>query len=274
MLSRIKRKGQRIFLNDSQGALKLLNGVQDISFSYQSVTSSYSFLGSRKTFYAPSSPQIASINVNSLLFYEDFFYNKIFTEDGFSGKIESGDKGFSFQDAHLVSYSSSCAVGEIPSISMQADIYGEVKSEPEIEATKESLNSAFRVAGFNSLRLKLGDIFDTNRVLSYSLSASVKRKPVYEFNKKSPENVILDNPVEFSAQFRIEVDQYEIENIRDIEKANFGLKELTLVICENSTSDIIQSFGFKNVIIDSENYSYSVDSNVFLDLSVRGYRSF
>ena len=93
MLSRIKREGQKFFLSDGNCFLKHVNGVQDISLGYQTTISSFSVLGAKKTYFSPSAPQTGTLNINSLLFYEDVFYNKLFTSEGFSGKIEYKKEG-------------------------------------------------------------------------------------------------------------------------------------------------------------------------------------
>ena len=273
MLSRIKREGQKFFLSDGNGFLKHVNGVQDISLGYQTTISSFSVLGAKKTYFSPSAPQTGTLNINSLLFYEDVFYNKLLTSEGFSGKIEYKKEGVVFDNAHLVSYSSSCSIGEIPSISMQADIYGDMKKNEVKETTKEVLNNSFKIAGYNSINLTLGDVFKTNRVQSYALSASAKRNPVYSFNSKKPEEVVLNNPIEFSVNFNIEVDDYEIENMRGLEKGSV-FKDISIDINDTSrcSEDLIQSFKLENAIIESESYSSTTDSNVNLALSLKAYK--
>ncbi len=270
MLSRIKREGQKVFLKDGNGSFKNLNGVQDVSLGYQSTISSFSVLGTKNTYFSPTSPQTATLNINSLLFYNDVFYDKIFLTEGFSGKIEYKKNGVVFEDAHLVSYSSSCSIGEIPSISMQADIYGSLTKSGVKENVTEEENETFKVAGYNSISLQLDSIFETNRVQSYSFSAAAKRKPLYSFNSKSPEEVVLDTPVEASASFSIEVDDYEIETMHNMDK-NSIFQNLIITLKENSSDAFIQRFNITNVIIESENYASSIDSSVSLNLSVKGF---
>jgi hypothetical protein len=272
MLSRIKRGGQRFFLEEQGGIYSYVNGVQDISIDYKSTMSSFSVLGSKKTFYSPTSPQTAVINVNSLLFYNDPFYAKLFTSDGFNGKLEYKKEGLLFEDAHLISYSSSCSIGEIPSISMQADVYGELLKSETKEPFDFSYNDSFKVAGYNSIELELDDVFKTNRVQNYSLSASAKRKPIYSYNSKKPEEVSLIGPLQFSVNFTIEIDDYEIENMRNIEKSSF-FKNVRLTINENSSENQIQFFEIEDAIIESEKLSASVDGSAVLNLSLIGNKS-
>ena len=68
MLSRIRREGQRLTVNGTG-----VNAIQSLSFGYQSTAQPITPLGLSQVVYAPSAPQTATINTNSLLVYDDFF---------------------------------------------------------------------------------------------------------------------------------------------------------------------------------------------------------
>ena len=184
MLSRIRREGQRLTVNGTG-----INAIQSLSFGYQSTAQPITPLGLSQVVYAPSAPQTATINTNSLLVYDDFFIN--FTgEMPFSGQVDYKDQNVKFTEAYLSSYSSSCSIGEIPSIGMQADIFGELGTGSffDFGATTPH-DEELKIAGYNSIDISL-DEFSSNRVNSYSLDIGVPRAPIYAFNDRTPSEVI------------------------------------------------------------------------------------
>ena len=178
MLSRIRRESQKLAVNGTG-----VNAIQSLSFGYETTASPINPLGLDRVLYAPSSPQTASISANSLLIHNDFFLDFTGTNP-FSGQVQYQNETVKFTEAYLSSYSSSCGIGEIPSLSMQAEIYGELGTGNFFDFGETTPHDTeLKVAGYNSINIDL-DEFNTNRVLSYSLDIQSPRTPVYSFNRK------------------------------------------------------------------------------------------
>ena len=145
MLSRIRREGQKLAINGTG-----VNGLQSLSFGYDSTAQPILPLGVDRVLYAPGSPQTASIQANSLLVYDDFFLG--FTgEHPFSGQVDYKGENIKFTEAYLSSYSTSCAIGEIPSTSMQAEIYGEMGTGNFFDfGTPSAHDTTLNIPGYNS----------------------------------------------------------------------------------------------------------------------------
>ena len=112
MLSRIRREGQKLAVNGTG-----VNALQSLSFGYETSAQPLPTLGIEKMIYAPAGPQTASIQANSLMVHDDFFIG--FTgELPFSGQVDYKNENIKFTEAYLTSYSSSCSIGEIPSLEM------------------------------------------------------------------------------------------------------------------------------------------------------------
>lgn len=263
MLSRVRRENQKLAVNGTG-----INAVQSISFGYETSASPINSLGLEQIIYAPNSPQTASISVESLLVHDDFFLQ--FTgELPFSGQVDYKSQTTKFTEAYLSSYSSSCSVGEIPTLGMQAEIYGELGTGNffDFGATTPH-DTELKIAGYNSISINL-DEFNTNRVLSYSLDIQTPRTPVYAFNDKSPSEVVSDSPLDVTMQFSIEVDDYKIKNMRFIPEETV-FKDVSLIINENNSTSNIQTFSFSDMILVSEQYSADSNSNVQINFTMKG----
>ena len=150
MLSRIRREGQKLAVNGTG-----VNALQSLSFGYETSAQPLTTLGIEKMIYAPGGPQTASIQANSLMVYDDFFIG--FTgEAPFSGQIDYKDQNVKFTEAYLTSYSSSCAIGEIPSLGMSAEIYGEMGTGDYVDFGAVSPHDReLKIAGYNSININL-----------------------------------------------------------------------------------------------------------------------
>lgn len=263
MLSRIRRESQKLAVNGTG-----VNAIQSLSFGYETTASPINPLGLDRVLYAPSSPQTASISANSLLIHNDFFLDFTGT-NAFSGQVQYQNETVKFTEAYLSSYSSSCGIGEIPSLSMQAEIYGELGTGNFFDFGETTPHDTeLKVAGYNSINIDL-DEFNTNRVLSYSLDIQSPRTPVYSFNRKTPAEVISNTPLDVTMQFSIEASDYEIKNMRFVPEDTV-FKTVNLNINKNNSTENIQSFSFVNMLLVSEQYQADSNSNVNIDFVMKG----
>ena len=263
MLSRIRREGQKLAINGTG-----VNGLQSLSFGYDSTAQPILPLGVNRVLYAPGSPQTASIQANSLLVYDDFFLG--FTgEHPFSGQVDYKGENIKFTEAYLSSYSTSCAIGEIPSTSMQAEIYGEMGTGNFFDfGTPSAHDTTLNIPGYNSIDINL-DEFTTNRVSSYSVDIQTPRTPVYAFNDKTPSEVVSNSPLDITLQFSIEPDDYKIKNIRFVPEETV-FRDVSLKINKNNSTENIQTFNFTKLLLVSEQYQSDNNSNVQINFVLKG----
>tara|TARA_B100000085_G_scaffold247528_1_gene241953 strand:+ start:300 stop:1103 length:804 start_codon:yes stop_codon:yes gene_type:complete len=263
MLSRIRREEQKLAVNGTG-----VNGVQSLNFGYESTAQPISTLGHKNMIYAPSSPQTASISAESLLVYDDFFLE--FTGAiPFSGQIDYKNKKVQFTEAYLSSYSSSCSVGEIPTLGMQAEVYGELGTGEFFTPSSSSPHdTTIQTAGYNSINIDL-DEFNTNRVISYSLDIQTPRTPIYDFAGRTPAEVVSDSPLDVTLQFNIHPDDYEIKNMRFVPEETV-FRDVSLTINENSKNNSMQSFSFNNMLLVSEQYQINTESTASIAFTLKG----
>ena len=275
MLGRIRREAEKITINGSG-----IQGVQSISAQYESVARPLDNLGITEIQYAPQGAQTASLQVNTLLTntlpeggagYSSVDLMQNFTGDlPFSGVIDYGTKQIYFTQAYLETYSVSCGIGEIPQISTSAVIYGtfgtgKFESWAQSSETPGSLN----VASYNSMEVNL-DEFTSNRMLSFSVDIATPRIPIYALNQAVPTQVIAGTPVEVSVNFSLDVDDYEIKNMRFVpDQTVFKTAKITLNK-NNSTTKLLE-YSFDNMLLTSESFEASTNSNAGVNFNLRSF---
>lgn len=263
MLSRIRREGQKLAVNGTG-----VNALQSLSFGYETSAQPLATLGIEKMIYAPAGPQTASIQANSLMVHDDFFIG--FTgELPFSGQVDYKNENIKFTEAYLTSYSSSCSIGEIPSLGMSAEIYGEMGTGNYLDfGTTTPHDTELKIAGYNSISIDL-DEFNSNRVNSYSLDIQTPRTPVYAFNDKTPSEVVSDSPLDVTLQFSIEPDDYKIKNIRFVPEETV-FRNVNIEINKNNSTENIKTFSFNNMLLVSEQYQSDNNTNVQINFTLKG----
>ena len=238
MLGRIRREAESITINGSG-----VQGVQSIGMDYNSVAqplSSLGIQGNNGPVYAPGGPQTASLSINTLFSHkipsasnilsENFFLN--FTGDlPFSGQVKYGSESFLFKKAYLNSYNVSCAIGEIPQISTSSTVFGELGTGDIVFPTSDPEPQELAIPGYSSIEINL-DEFTTNRVTSFNVGINTPRVPIYALNGDEPTTVIAGNPVNVGVDFSINVDDYEIKNMRFVPNET-SFKNTTITLKKN-----------------------------------------
>tara|TARA_R110000824_G_scaffold78944_4_gene198964 strand:+ start:1033 stop:1869 length:837 start_codon:yes stop_codon:yes gene_type:complete len=275
MLGRIRREAEKLTVNGSG-----IQGIESISANYDSVGASpLSNLGINTIQYAPQGPQTATLNVNTLLTHQlpsnyggsrDVMQN--FTGDiAFSGIIDYGKKQLKFNQAYLESYSVSCGIGEVPKTSTTSVIYGDFGTGNYVGAGVTSLPVAPQLAipSYNSMEINL-DEFITNRVSSFSIDVATPRVPVYIVGLDRPTGVIAGTPIEVNVNFVLEVDDYEIKNMRMVpEETIFRNTKITLN--KNNSNTKLLEYSFDNMLLTSESFQASAEGNAGVNFNLRSF---
>tara|TARA_R110000824_G_scaffold275198_1_gene463897 strand:- start:2689 stop:3528 length:840 start_codon:yes stop_codon:yes gene_type:complete len=273
MLGRIRREAESLTINGSG-----IQGVQSVGMDYSSVVrplSSLGIQGSNGPVYAPEGPQTASLNVNTLFSHkipsasnilsENFFLN--FTGDvPFSGQIKYGTKNFIFKRAYVNNYSVSCAIGEIPQISTNSTVFGELGTGDISFPSNVPSPQELAIPGYSSIEINL-DEFTTNRVSSFDVSIDTPRIPIYALNGDEPTAVIAGNPVQVGVNFALEVDDYEIKNMGFVPNET-SFRYVAITLKKNNSDTTLLTYSFDNMLLTSESFSAPVDSNAVVNFSL------
>ena len=209
-------------------------------------------------------------------------------ENSVSGAIFYENKGFGFSNGRVNRYSVSCSVGDIPSIETDITIYGDlgkdiasdlknnIKDHPPIKFTDQA-----------GIKLSVSD-FQIDPVSDFSYSRSINIVPAYalpqggeaewaagsEPVRKNLEPVQMDTqyPIETDINFTMIAEEYEIRQIRDrIQSAPKSDVKIELHDARDGT--IINAFTGKNVRLISESINSSVEGELSITLTYKGYES-
>ena len=275
MLGRIRREAEKLTINGSG-----IQGVESASAQYDSVGGRpVSNLGIDTIQFAPNGAQTATLNINTLLTHQlpsyyggakDLMQN--FTGDmGFSGIIDYGDKQIKFNDAYLESYSVSCGIGEIPKTSTTSVIYGDfgTGNYVGIGTTSTVVDAQLAIPSYNSMEINL-DEFKTNRVSSFTVDIATPRVPIYTVGLDRPTGVIAGTPIEINVNFVLEVDDYEIKNMRFVpETTTFRNTKITLN--KNNSADKLLEYSFNDMLLTSESFQMGADTNAGVNFNLRSF---
>ena len=273
MLGRIRRDAEKVTINGSG-----IQGVQSVSAQYESTARPLNNLGVTEIRYAPQGAQTANLQINTLFTHllspsapvTSLNVMQNFTgEAGFSGVIDYGSKKFIFTEGYMDTFSCSCGIGEIPQISTTSVIYGEFGTGNLTNLPTDNYPSALNIPSYSSMEVNL-DEFNTNRMTSFSVDIATPRIPIYALNNDRPERVIAGTPVEVNVNFSLDVDDYEIKNMRFVPDETV-FENTTLTLKKNNSDVTLLTYSFDNMLLTSESFQGSADSNAAVNFNLRSF---
>ncbi len=273
MLGRIRRDAEEITINGSG-----IQGVQSVSAQYESVARPLNNLGVTEIRYAPQGAQTANLQVNTLFTHTlspsapstSLNIMQNFTGDNaFSGVVDYGSKKFIFTEGYMETFSCSCGIGEIPQINTSSIIYGEFGTGDLTNLPTDSYPGSLNIPSYSSMEVNL-DEFNTNRMTSFSVDIATPRIPIYALDNDKPTNVIAGTPVEVNVNFSLDVDDYEIKNMRFVPDQTV-FENTTLTLKKNDSDITLLTYSFDNMLLTSESFQGGTDSNAVVNFNLRSF---
>ena len=196
-----------------------LRGVQSVNASFEIPYDPIKAAGIGYLNYTINSNLEGSFNVNRYV---------VSNEDPLSGLLGSEISGhihygtgakpllLSFNKGYVNSYSSSCAVGNVPNLDFGVVAYGDMGSGVSTGIEKPN-SETIAIARPGDITLSGVSGHTTNRVQSYSYNISIPRKPIYTLGSGlEPDLFNIDYPIEIDLSFDMHVDDFEVENMHDL----------------------------------------------------------
>lgn len=273
MLGRIRKDAESITINGSG-----IQGVQSVSAQYESAARPLMNLGINEIQYAPQGAQTASLEVNTLFSHTvpasapvtSLEVMQNFTGDvSFSGILDYGTKNFIFTQGYMETYSCSCGIGDIPQISTSSIIYGTFGTGTLSNVPADSYPSQINIPSYSSMEVNL-DEFTSNRMKSFSVDIATPRIPIYALNQAVPTKVMAGTPVEINVNFSLDVDDYEIKNMRLVPEQTI-FKNTILTLKKNNSETTLLTYNFNNMLLTSESFQASTDSNAGVNFNLRSF---
>jgi len=273
MLGRIRRNAENVTINGSG-----IQGLTSAQLGYDSVAGPLSNLGINRIEYAPQGAQTANLQLNTLLTHtlspsapvtsSEVLQN--FTGAApFSGIVGYGSKNIIFTEAYMETYSVSCGIGEIPAISTSSTIFGEFGTGSLGPVSTDNYPSQVNIASYNSMEVNL-DEFNTNRMLSFSVEIATPRVPLYAMGLDVPTGVIAGTPVEVNVNFVLDVDDYEIKNMRFVPEQTV-FRDTTITLKKNNSNIELLRYSFEDMLLTSESFQGSDQGNAGVNFNLRSF---
>ncbi len=183
------------------------------------------------------------------------------------GKNESYDKVFNFRRGYITSYDSACSLGEVASCDFGLTAYGGIgKINSETRSYAEITPD---VATADNITLTT-DFGSTNAIQSYALGIAFDRSPVNKIGEVfEPTDFTTNLPVVANISFEVLVNDYEVQNVRDVICGDFTSN---LVIALNKCGGTnIRTFTLSNASLIDSSIQAGIGSDMTLSISYDAY---
>jgi hypothetical protein len=114
------------------------------------------------------------------------------------------------------------------------------------------------------------DEFTTNRMTSFSVDIATPRVPIYTLNADKPDKVIAGTPIEVNVNFSLDIDDYEIKNMRFVPEQTV-FRDTTITLKKNNSDVELLRYSFDNMLLTSESFRAGVDSNAAINFNLRSF---
>lgn len=255
-------ENQNFYLNNS-----IISGIQNVQISYDNNIGTSLAVNDGNLNYFISKPIAADLSLDYLLIKNDPLI-KYVTGNAFSGKIEYGNKFFTFSSGYLTNYSINYALGEYPKVSTRISIFGELGNTSGAFSYKpiNFNNSLLPIGDINYVNLNLNEA-NNNRLESFNLDIEVSKEPIYTIGNYLPDEVIIKYPININLNFNFSMSEYDQEKITNIFN-QIATNTLDITFKEYNTSKDLLKFNFSNLTKTSRKLDYSLNNDAKLNINL------
>ena len=270
ILGRYRRENQYVFLNSG-----LVPGIQSISVENDFGVVPVNFIGLNHVNLAPGRAQEGRIRLDRLIIDGTDHFKPFTGVSGFNLYLLKDQHNpidnYGFTSGYISSYSTKCALGQIPRTELGIMSFGNLGTVPSgesidtsgqflnIQTSSETCN--LTIPGAGSITLTLNNDFVVNRLLGYEIDINTNRRPIYALGDRYPLAVEIAYPIEISANFTFDLADYSGYAIRDF-PGNPKSGNLILQVRDFDDNTLIQDFRFSGVSLVGESYNTDIDGNV------------
>ena len=256
-------ENQNFYINDS-----LISGVQDLSISYDNKINPSVSIESDSQNYFISTPIVANLDLNYILSSNDPFI--AYTgSNSFSGKIEYGNKFFTFSSGYLSNYSIKYTLNGYPKVNVRSLVFGELGNTSGTFSYRPKLMNNLNISDPCYVDLDLGEA-NFNRLESFNLNIDIERLPVYTIGNYLPDNIVIRYPINISLNFEFSISEYGQEKITNIFN-DLSKRNVILSFRKYQTNESLLNFNLSNLINSQTQLKYSLNDDAKLSLNLNTY---
>jgi hypothetical protein len=208
---------------------------------------------------------VGELSLSKYLLYEEPFLK--YTGENLSkqaipinGSLNYGSKSIGFQAGYLNSFELSCSVGEVPQTDVSISIYGDFGNG--ISASGPNSSPYITVPQVKDISLTCSGS-TTNRINNFSYKISCPKSPIYSLsdnNSYIPVEVLSKMPIEVTADFTLEVDDYETKRMYEMITLNDSFN-FSIDIKGRVFVNILYSYNGSALILNSNEHAYAISQS-------------
>lgn len=266
-----------------------LSGVQSINGTYGVSEQSINIAGHGYVNSILAGPLEGQFIINRTLINEDALLNMTGENTAFSGVVSYNAQGspntgsFGFYSGYLTSYSLSCEVGNLPNVSTEIAVYGDLgpgllsASETADAGSVSVTDKAIDAPNMGTMSITCDELkTNTNRIVSFTHEISCPRQAIYalptsasDTKAKFPVQVDLVYPIEQTTNLTLEIDDYQTKNLYDYLTGVYT-GDVNIAINGNDGTNLA-TFGLDSARMISESFSSEVDGVASVNMTFKKY---
>lgn len=245
----------------------LLEGITDVSFDYSIQEEAVLLLANRGINRKINRPTVASCSISKAYIRKDFI-QQLTGYVNLSGQFVYGTNGLDFNGATITNYKISLNPEDIPRLSVDLKIYGDLKPSTDLRLSSAAQDYEQKNISPTSIVFNLDDT--VSAVTSFDYSVEFDSIPTYEIEStKSSYSKIL-TPIKYSASANIEMLEQEFENMTGLLENESFNRNISFSLIDESGL-VLNEFSLPNASLKSQNISISSSDTVQLSISYVGY---
>lgn len=280
---------------------KAISGIVSVDGSYSINYAPINTIGVGYNKQVVADVPTAEFNVSKYLLYNEPFltytgekFNQ--TALSFAGSLNYNNRSFGFESGYLNGFGLSCSVGEIPTTTLNMQVFGDLGTG--YSASGNIPTPYITVPQVKDITITCSGS-SSNRVTNFNYNVTSPKKPIYVLassNNYVPYEVLLDLPIEITASFDLEVDDYSSRKLyeqlnNDIDSSfsinvkgvvfedqvlsvagqNLSVDGQDLLIMQKTVGLTLFNQSFNNFKLVSQEFSSNADDILSVKLNYRGY---
>lgn len=245
----------------------LLDSVTNVSFDYQVNEEAILLLSNRGINRKINKPQTAKCSISKAYTNRDFL-QELTGVTNLSGQFIFGDKALDFNEAVITKYSVSVNAKKIPKISVDLQIYGDLKPTATIRKDDASGDYAIKDLDVGAISLSMDDTNSAVTDFVYDVQFDVR--PTYEIESIKSSSAKIITPIKYGCAANLEIIEQEFENMTGLVNTESFNRNISFSFTDKDLN-VLNSYSVPNASLSSQNISIKPRDTIQLALKYNGY---
>ena len=242
----------------------LLDSVTNVSFDYSVNEQATLLLSNRGINRKINQPQTARCSISKIYTNKDFI-QELTGKTNLSGQFIYGDKALEFSDAVIKKYSVSVNAREIPKISVDLEIYGDLKPTTDIRKNDASGDYKIKDSDVGSVTLNMDDT--NSAVTDFTFDAEFDVRPTYEIESVKSSAAKIITPIKYGCATNLEIIEQEFENMTGLLENESFNRNISFSFTDKDLN-VLNSYAVPNASLASQSISITPRDTIKFQLKL------